>query len=57
MKRFNEQKTVCAHFPYSSLDNDEIRAMICKQASTQVLIPGISSDTSKLKELQVKNNK
>ena len=57
MKRVNEQKTVCEHFPYSSLDNDAIRAMICKPASTQVLKSGISSDNSKLKELQVVNNK
>ena len=53
MKQFNEQKTVCAHFPYSSLDNDEIRAMICK---SQSLKPG-RSNNSKLKELQEENNR
>ena len=56
MKRFNEQKTVCEHFPYSSLDNDEIRAMICKPVSTQSLKPG-RSNNSKLKVLQEENNR
>ena len=54
MKRFNEQKTVCAHFPYSSLDNDEIRAMICEPVSTQSIKPG-RSNNSKWKELQDEN--
>ena len=56
MKRFNERKTVCAHFPYSSLDNDEIRAMICKPVSTQSLKPG-RPNNSKSKELQEENNR
>ena len=56
MKQFNEQKTVCAHFPYSSLDNDEIRALICKPVSTQSFKPG-RSNNSKLKELQEENNR
>ena len=49
VKQFNEQKTVCAHFPYSSLDNDEIRAMICKPVLTQSLKAG-RSNYSKWKE-------
>ena len=34
MKRFNEQKTVCDIFPYSSLDNNEIRSMSSKSVQT-----------------------
>ena len=34
MKRFNEQKTVCDIFPYSSLDNDEIRSMSSESVQT-----------------------
>ena len=56
MKRFNEQKTVCANFPYSSLDNDEIRAMSSKQVQTQSLKLG-RSNNSKLKESQEENNR
>ena len=56
MKRFNEQKTVCDVFPYSSLDNDEIRSMISKPVPTQSFKPG-RSNNSKLKELQDENNK
>ena len=44
------------HFPYSSLDNGEIRAMICKPVSTKLLKPG-RSNNSKLKELQEENNR
>ena len=56
MKQFNEQKTVCDIFPYSSLDNDEIRSMISKPVPTQSFKPGRSND-SKLKELQDENYK
>ena len=56
MKRFNEQKTVCDIFPYSSLDNDEIRSIISKPVPTQSFKPG-RSNNSKLKELQNENNK
>ena len=56
MKQFNEQKTVCDIFPYSSLDNDEIRSMISKSVPTQSFKPG-RSNNSKLKELQDENNK
>ena len=56
MKQFNGQKTICAHFPYSLLDNDEIRSMSSKSVQTQSLKPG-PSNNSKLKELQEKNNR
>ena len=56
MKRFNEQKTVCDIFPYSSLDNDEIRSMSSKSVQIQSLKPG-QSNNSKLKELQEENNR
>ena len=56
IKRFNGQKTVCAHFPYSSLDNDEIRSMSSKSVQTQSLKPG-QSNNSKLKELQEENKR
>ena len=56
MNRFNEQKTVCDIFPYSSLDNDEIRSMSSKSVQTQSLKAG-RSNNSKLKELQEENNR
>ena len=56
MKRFNEQKTVCDIFPYSSLDNDEIRSMSSKSVQTQSLKPG-RSNNSKLTEMQEENNR
>ena len=56
MKRFNEQRTVCDIFPYSSLDNDEIRSMSSKSVQTQSLKAG-RSNNSKLKELQEENNR
>ena len=56
MKRFNEQKTVFDIFPYSSLDNDEIRSMSSKSVQTQSLKPR-RSNNSKVKELQEENNR
>ena len=45
MKRFNEQRTVCDTFPYSSMDNDEIRSMVSKPVPTQSLKPGRSNNS------------
>ena len=57
MKHFIEQKTVCSQFPFSSLDNNEIKKTVSQPVLDNFSKAKSKTENNKLSELQTENHR